>query len=51
MVLNIETVYLTRRLLQRVIADRQFKQIIEDIFDLSRDVRLLIRILVSISSE
>ncbi|KAG8714916.1 hypothetical protein FRC11_006510 [Ceratobasidium sp. 423] len=31
--------------IDRIITDRQFKQIIEDIFDLSRDVRLLLRIL------
>ncbi|CUA76293.1 Origin recognition complex subunit 4 [Schizosaccharomyces pombe 972h-] [Rhizoctonia solani] len=31
--------------IDRIIMDRQFKQIIEDIFDLSRDVRLLLRIL------
>ncbi|KAF8745151.1 Origin recognition complex (ORC) subunit 4 C-terminus, partial [Rhizoctonia solani] len=30
---------------ERMIGDRQFKQIIEDMFDLSRDVRLLLRIL------
>ncbi|CEL53808.1 Origin recognition complex subunit 4 OS=Bos taurus GN=ORC4 PE=2 SV=1 [Rhizoctonia solani AG-1 IB] len=31
--------------IDRITTDRQFKQIIEDIFDLSRDVRLLLRIL------
>ncbi|CAE6489976.1 unnamed protein product [Rhizoctonia solani] len=31
--------------IDRIITDRQFKQILEDIFDLSRDVRLLLRIL------
>ncbi|CAE6401524.1 unnamed protein product [Rhizoctonia solani] len=31
--------------IDRITSDRQFKQIIEDIFDLSRDVRLLLRIL------
>ncbi|CAE6472056.1 unnamed protein product, partial [Rhizoctonia solani] len=29
--------------IDRIIVDRQFKQIVEDIFDLSRDVRLLLR--------
>ncbi|CAE6536173.1 unnamed protein product [Rhizoctonia solani] len=31
--------------IDRIITDRQFKQVIEDIFDLSRDMRLLLRIL------
>lgn len=31
--------------INRVIVDRQFRQVLEDIFDLSRDVRLLLRIL------
>ncbi|KAJ1301533.1 hypothetical protein OPQ81_008781 [Rhizoctonia solani] len=31
--------------IDRITTDRQFKQIVEDIFDLSRDVRLLLRIL------
>ncbi|KAH7334464.1 origin recognition complex subunit 4 C-terminus-domain-containing protein [Rhizoctonia solani] len=38
--------YMTwRDSIDRIIMDRQFKQIVEDIFDLSRDVRLLLRIL------
>ncbi|KAG8740332.1 hypothetical protein FRC10_004475 [Ceratobasidium sp. 414] len=34
---------------ERVLSDRQFKQVLEDAFELSRDVRLLLRILVKLA--